>query len=230
MTDLSVAQPAASGSADPRNNLVGLARSLAEVDRGLPVHDLYDDAGSELYDALGWQNYDTATAVKLACHHGGPVLDLACGTGRIGLAIAQRGVDVVGVDLSTNMLDRFRMRLHAEPPEVAALVELVRGDMHNLDLGRRFRLAVLGATTIVLVDPALRRGFFERVRAHLEPEGSSPSISTPSTSRPSAAARGARPCSRYPCGRRGRASPCAARSSTSPPGGRKCPSSSSGWR
>jgi SAM-dependent methyltransferase len=175
MTALRVAQPAAGASgadpADPRNNLVGLARSLAEVDRTMPVHDLYDAVGSELYDALGWQSYDTATPVKLACRHGGPVLDLACGTGRIGLAIAQRGVDVVGVDLSTDMLDRFTTRLNSEPSEVASLVELIRGDMHNLDLGRRFRFAVLGATTIVLVDPALRRGFFERVRAHLEPGG-----------------------------------------------------------
>ncbi len=156
---------------DPRVNLVGVARSMAEVDRLVPVHDLYDETGSELYDELGWQSYDTNTAVKLASRHGGPVLDLACGTGRIGLAIAQRGVEVMGVDLSTDMLDRFTTRLGAEPPEVAGLVELVQADMHQLDLGRQFRLAVLGATTIVLVDPAQRRAFFERVRAHLLPGG-----------------------------------------------------------
>jgi len=159
------------GVADPRANLVGLAKSLAHADRSIPVHDLYDDSGSELYDALGWQSYDTVTAVKLATSLGGPVLDLACGTGRIGLAIAQRGEHVVGVDLSVDMLDRFTNRLRGEPDEVAALVDLVQADMHGLDLGRQFRLAVLGATTIVLVDPAERRPFFERVREHLIPGG-----------------------------------------------------------
>jgi SAM-dependent methyltransferase len=156
---------------DPRSNLVGLAKSLADFDRTIAVHDLYDASGSELYDALGWQNYDTATAVKLAARVGGPVLDLACGTGRIGLAIAQRGQRVVGVDLSLDMLGRFTNRLQHEPSEVAALVDLVRADMHALELGRQFRLAVLGATTIVLVDPAQRRAFFERVHSHLVPGG-----------------------------------------------------------
>lgn len=171
MSPATTAPVPASEPSDPRVNLVGLAKALAEVDRSMPVHDLYDETGSELYDALGWQSYDTATAVKLAVRGGGPILDLACGTGRIGLAIAQRGVEVVGVDLSMNMLDRFRARLAVEPPEVAGLVELAQADMHGLALNRRFRLAVLGATTIVLVDPAKRRAFFERVRSHLEPGG-----------------------------------------------------------
>jgi ubiquinone/menaquinone biosynthesis C-methylase UbiE len=174
VTIISRALPApvpTSEPADPRNNLVGLAKVMAEVDRSMPVHDLYDETGSELYDALGWQSYDTVTAVKLAVRTGGAILDLACGTGRIGLAVAQRGIEVVGVDLSTDMLDRFRARLATEPPSVAGLVELAEADMHSLDLGRRFRLAVLGATTIVLIDPAKRRAFFERVRSHLEPGG-----------------------------------------------------------
>jgi ubiquinone/menaquinone biosynthesis C-methylase UbiE len=37
-----------------------------------------------------------------------PVLELACGTGRVTLPIAQAGVPIVGVDSSARMLDKAR--------------------------------------------------------------------------------------------------------------------------
>jgi SAM-dependent methyltransferase len=156
---------------DPSVNLVGTVGRLCLADRSIAVHDLYDREGGAFYDAFAFAGYDTSTAVALADETGGPVLDLACGSGRIGLAIARRGHGVVGLDLSAAMLERFTARLDREPHDVAARVELVHGDFHSLDLTSRFRLAVLGATTIVLVAPAQRRAFFERVRSQLVPGG-----------------------------------------------------------
>ena len=40
----------------------------------------------------------------LARATGGPVLELACGTGRIALPLAERGLDITGVDASDGML------------------------------------------------------------------------------------------------------------------------------
>lgn len=42
---------------------------------------------------------------SLAARTGGPVLDLACGTGRIAIPLAQRGYAVTGADLAPAMLD-----------------------------------------------------------------------------------------------------------------------------
>ena len=42
---------------------------------------------------------------------GGPVLDLACGTGRLAIPIAEAGLKVIGVDRSQGMLNLFRKAL-----------------------------------------------------------------------------------------------------------------------
>jgi SAM-dependent methyltransferase len=161
----------ASLDADPRANLVGAVARICTADPSIPVHDLYDQGGAGFYDALAFACYDTATPVALAEQTGGPVLDLACGSGRIGLALARRGHAVVGVDLSAAMIGRFADRLDREPPAVAARVTLTEADIHDFALPDRFCLAVLGATTVVLVDPGQRVAFFERVRGHLAAGG-----------------------------------------------------------
>lgn len=62
------------------------------------------------YDALMSEvDYDnwTERLLEVALRHGakpGKIADLACGTGNITNALAQRGYDVVGVDLSQSML------------------------------------------------------------------------------------------------------------------------------
>jgi SAM-dependent methyltransferase len=154
---------------DPRENLVGVVARLAAADPALPVHDIYDAAGGRFYDSLRFSPGEIRVPVTLARRSGGPVLDLACGSGRIGLAVARLGVDVVGVDLSADMLGRFADRLAHEAADVRARVQLLRTDLHALALGHRprFSLAVLGATTIVLVAPDRRRAFFAQVREQL---------------------------------------------------------------
>ena len=47
---------------------------------------------------------DVAFYRRLAESAGGPVLELACGTGRVAIALAEAGNDVVGLDLSEPML------------------------------------------------------------------------------------------------------------------------------
>ena len=42
----------------------------------------------------------------------GPVLELAIGTGRIGLPLAATGVRVDGIDLSPDMVERLRAEVH----------------------------------------------------------------------------------------------------------------------
>ncbi|MEM9074804.1 MAG: class I SAM-dependent methyltransferase, partial [Myxococcota bacterium] len=53
---------------------------------------------------------DVRFYADLAEARGGPVLELGCGTGRVTRAIADRGMDVVGVDRMEPMLRRARER------------------------------------------------------------------------------------------------------------------------
>ena len=64
----------------------------------------------------------------------GPVLELACGTGRLTLPLAERGITVEGLDVSAVMLDRAR-----EKSSVRGLVvPWHQADCAGFDLGRRF--------------------------------------------------------------------------------------------
>ncbi|HEX3606163.1 MAG TPA: methyltransferase domain-containing protein [Candidatus Dormibacteraeota bacterium] len=61
------------------------------------------------------------------------VLDAGCGQGTQAIRLARRGHHVLGVDVSEELLEAAAASAAAEPPEVAARLELRRGDL--LDLG-----------------------------------------------------------------------------------------------
>ncbi|HJN74750.1 MAG TPA: class I SAM-dependent methyltransferase [Myxococcota bacterium] len=97
----------------------------------------------------------------------GAVLELGCGTGRVTLPMARTGARVVGVDLSVPMLECLEQKLEADLD-----VRLVHADFRHLDLGQTFPLIVLPFNAfhhLYTADEVL--DFFERLEAHLEPEG-----------------------------------------------------------
>ena len=99
--------------------------------------DFYDHV--ELYQ----QRPDIAFYTALATEHGGPVLELGCGTGRVLLPTARAGVEITGLDVSDGMLSTCRSKLADEAPDVQGRVRLTRGDMRSFDLGRRFGLVTI---------------------------------------------------------------------------------------
>ncbi len=70
------------------------------------------------------------------------VLELGVGTGRVALALAKDGREVVGVDRMDSMLDRMRERLEKESRAVRARITLKRGDMRSVRVGQRFPLVI----------------------------------------------------------------------------------------
>ncbi len=103
---------------------------------------------------------------------GGPVLELGAGTGRIAIAIAEAGIDVVGVDLSAAMLARANERVAKQSKRVREHIELREGDMRELDLGRRFPLVIAPFNVFQhLYDEADVEGALATCRRHLTPEG-----------------------------------------------------------
>lgn len=102
-------------------------------------------ATADLYDHVGLyrDRPDIDFFVSAATAAGSPVLEIGCGTGRVLIPIARAGVDIVGLDLSRQMLAVCRQRLAAEPDDVRRRARLVEADMRALDLGLRFTLAMI---------------------------------------------------------------------------------------
>jgi SAM-dependent methyltransferase len=108
---------------------------------------------ADSYDVLA-RHYDAAYAneqfladvpfyVDLAKQVGGPVLEIACGTGRVLLNIAREGIQIDGVDNSAAMLGVLESRLQREPPRVRDKVALHENDMRRFRLHQRYRLAII---------------------------------------------------------------------------------------
>ncbi len=127
---------------------------------------LYDLA--EVYDAILPPGPCEAFYREEARLAGGPVLELACGTGRLTIPIARDGHDVVGLDASRSMLDAAKRKAEA----AGVPVTLVRGDMRNFDLRRRFGLVVISCNSLAhLTRGEDLRACFAAVRRHLAPGG-----------------------------------------------------------
>ena len=109
---------------------------------------------------------DVAFYLKEARRSRGPVLELACGTGRVAVPIARAGIEVVGLDLSPHMLRMARAKARGLPLTVR------RGDMTRFDLGRRFPLALIPFRAFQhLLTVERQRSCLRSVRRHLRRGG-----------------------------------------------------------
>ncbi|MEI6452053.1 MAG: class I SAM-dependent methyltransferase [Actinomycetes bacterium] len=126
---------------------------------------IYDAIYADRDDAGFWQ-------AMAAAAEGGPVLELGCGSGRVLLPLARAGIELTGLDLSAQMLERCRAKLQSEPPEVGDRVRLLRADMTSFDLGRRFAAIICpfaGFQQLRTVEQQL--ACLDRCRSHLLPHG-----------------------------------------------------------
>jgi SAM-dependent methyltransferase len=131
--------------------------------------------GSEVYwDGLQYDAFNMPAQADLPFYLAearkarGPVLELACGTGRLAIPLSQAGVDVTGLDLSAPMLERAA----AKAAEAGAAVKFVRGDARSFDLKRRFKLVFMAFNSLQHLGRREElEGLFSSVRRHLAPGG-----------------------------------------------------------
>ena len=106
------------------------------------------------YREVSAKYYDEAYATKedledlnfycdMAKATGGPVLELACGTGRVLLPIARQGIAMHGVDYSPSMLSVLEDKLRQEPKDVRELVSVFRADIKNFRSNREYPLVII---------------------------------------------------------------------------------------
>jgi SAM-dependent methyltransferase len=97
------------------------------------------------YDQLfAGANEDLAFWISQAKKYGEPVLELACGTGRVTIALAKEGFSTTGIDNSEAMLKEARRK----SVEQGVAVAWVEADMRDFDLGKTFSLIILPANAL----------------------------------------------------------------------------------
>jgi len=123
-----------------------------------------------LYDVVySWYRADLAFYVDLAKASRGPVLEVACGTGRILIPTAEAGVDIDGFDLEPAMIARLRAKAAAAGLKVRVVV----ADMRDFTMPRRYRLVTIPFRAFMhLQTGADQIQALRCVREHLEPGGS----------------------------------------------------------
>lgn len=108
--------------------------------------------------------------LEMARQADGEVLDLACGTGRVAIPLAQAGIRVTGLDLSAEMLDRARQK--AEEQGVTDRLTLLQGDMRRFDLGKTFSLIMIPFRSFLhLLHIHEQMKALACIRRHLAPGG-----------------------------------------------------------
>ena len=125
-----------------------------------PRGDDYD-ARFERLAAQGTDVHGEATFVESL----GPrsVLDAGCGTGRVAVELARRGIEVVGVDVDDAMLAAARRKA----PELAWHT----ADLAGLHLGRTFDVVVMAGNVLLFVRPGTEGAVVAGCSTHVAPGG-----------------------------------------------------------
>jgi SAM-dependent methyltransferase len=131
---------------------------------------LYDSI-ARIYDPWSASVVEDITFyVEEAKRHGGPVVELAVGSGRIAVPIARAGIAVVGIDLSPGMLSVAGD--FAEEHGVADLVDLRLGDLREPPIGEAVPLVICPFRSLLhLPDEAEKLRALRAAHDVLEPGG-----------------------------------------------------------
>jgi 2-polyprenyl-3-methyl-5-hydroxy-6-metoxy-1,4-benzoquinol methylase len=124
------------------------------------VADSYDDKWQQMADA-GQNPHGEVDFVQRL--EPASVLDAGCGTGRVAIELAARGVDVVGADLDAQMLETARSK--------APDIDWIRSDLAALDLGRQFDVVVMAGNVILFVQPGTEPEVVAGAARHVAPGG-----------------------------------------------------------
>lgn len=110
------------------------------------------------------QSQDIGFWQSIAQVHGSPILELACGTGRVTADLAEGGFLCTGIDISESMLNAARTK--------SQKAHWVQGDVRDFDLQTQFSLIIFPYDTFThlhSLDDV--RQCLSRVRQHLAPGG-----------------------------------------------------------
>ena len=130
----------------------------------MPHADWDGDEYQARFDALAAGGADVHGEADFVQAYGPrSVLDAGCGTGRVAVELARRGLEVVGADVDGSMLATAR-RLRPDLPfhEV---------DLVHLDLGRTFDVVVMAGNVPLFTPPGTEAALVAGVARHVAEGG-----------------------------------------------------------
>ena len=100
---------------------------------------------AKLYDADNRAVFsaDIPFYLERAKELGGKVLELACGTGRITIPLAEAGINIWGLDYSSSMLDVLNDKVSKLFKETQQNIHSILGDMLDFSLSEQFKLILV---------------------------------------------------------------------------------------
>ncbi len=137
--------------------------------------ELAAEALARLYDVdLVEDPGDLDLYLALAARTGGPILELAAGSGRLAVPLAAAGHPVTAVDNDPAMLARARRRAELSGPGVATQLEIVDADLTDVALvgAGTYQLAFIALNSIFLLATRdAQRAAMRTMASHLAPGG-----------------------------------------------------------
>lgn len=130
-----------------------------------PMNSFGEDVAASYDDTLRGDEAETVDCLRQLAGDG-PVLELAIGTGRIGLPLAATGVRVDGIEQSAAMIARLRGKPGGDQ------IEVTPGDMAEVPVPGTYRLIYLVFNTLfnlLTQDDQVR--CFQNVARHLTDDG-----------------------------------------------------------
>ncbi|MCK4763873.1 MAG: class I SAM-dependent methyltransferase [Candidatus Aminicenantes bacterium] len=139
-----------------------------KFERNLYIKDahLYDLDNRYLLKA------DIPFYIDFAAKNKGPILELASGTGRVTIPLAEAGNEMWGIELSETMIEQFKSKLKKLPRETVNRVHLIKGDMSNFKLEQKFPLVIIPYRSFqVLQDENLENACLQGIYNHMTDDG-----------------------------------------------------------
>lgn len=128
--------------------------------------DVYIDG--EHYDAMHQMEEDIPFYIEKIDEYGEPALELACGTGRITLPVAEEGLDITGLDISKKMLNRIKKKAENRGIDL----DLIQADMTDFSLQKTFSTIILPVNTLqTLLTVEEIEDLFLNIKEHLAENG-----------------------------------------------------------
>ena len=98
-------------------------------------------------------NEDLPFWLELVAQMGGPVLELACGSGRVLVPIAQAGYITIGLDRDASMLAALQINLQRSPKST---VYLLLADLAAFRLDTQFPFILIACNTLSTLQAPVR--------------------------------------------------------------------------
>lgn len=141
---------------------------ITDISGGYIEHDFV----AEYYDYILPYADDIDYYINLAKQSGGPVLELAAGTGRTIIPLAKAGIEIIGLDISSRMLNLCRKQIEKETEEVRSRITLLERDMRDFNINRTFPLVTIPYSSFTyLTEAEDQLSCLDSVNRHLEPGG-----------------------------------------------------------